>query len=277
MLSLFKINNIVKGFSKPSPIEIDKLRLQTISKIQRLRTLQNQNCAPPYINTMKKSKDKMPKRPLSAYNIFFKIQRYLIINDRPAIRDICEIDQIREEIERAVSLGKTGPNKKKRSHRKTHGKIGFADLGKTIGIRWKTCSAEVKAYLEKIALEEKEKHYNAVGAHRRTGNDKSTSRTENCHGTAEMKGYGDSIDEPVPDCVQSFLNEKDRVPVLPNLGVDPCSAPSHPCKILDNRDESICNLHEHSIEPLPFQPDHTASTNLDEETCDYVVSTLGHL
>jgi gas vesicle protein len=62
--------------------------------------------------------DGKPKRPLSAYNLFFRDQRTLLLGaDKPS-----------QEME----------DFKKRAHCKTHGKISFSDMAKLIGIRWKS-------------------------------------------------------------------------------------------------------------------------------------------
>lgn len=47
---------------------------------------------------------------------------------------------------------------KKRVHRKTHGKIGFADMAKIIGSKWKVLPQEERDEFVKIAVVEKEKY-----------------------------------------------------------------------------------------------------------------------
>lgn len=85
----------------------------------------------------KKQKDK-PNRPLSAYNLFFSR-------------------------ERAVMLGDDAPSpeeeaRKKRVHCRTHGKIGFADMAKIIGAKWKTLQPQQKMIFEELARKEKERY-----------------------------------------------------------------------------------------------------------------------
>ena len=85
----------------------------------------------------KKPKDK-PNRPLSAYNLFFRHQR-------------------------AVMLGPDAPTReeeklKKRVHCKTHGKIGFAEMAKEIGGRWKSLDPDTKRFYEMQAQKEKQRY-----------------------------------------------------------------------------------------------------------------------
>lgn len=79
-----------------------------------------------------------PNRPLSAYNLYFKKERGIMLGD-------------------AAELGDAEPGKK-RVHRKTHGKIGFAEMARLIGQKWKQLSDEEKKPFEEIAKKEKEKY-----------------------------------------------------------------------------------------------------------------------
>jgi hypothetical protein len=51
---------------------------------------------------------------------------------------------------------------KKRRHRKSHGKIGFADLAKTIAEKWKTLDAESRKVFEACAAKEKERYQREI-------------------------------------------------------------------------------------------------------------------
>jgi hypothetical protein len=85
----------------------------------------------------KKPKDK-PNRPLSAYNLFFQSERALMLGaDAPTAAE--------------ESL-------KKRVHCKTHGKIGFADLARAIGAKWKSLESEIKQPFLDKASKEKERY-----------------------------------------------------------------------------------------------------------------------
>jgi hypothetical protein len=76
-------------------------------------------------------KDK-PKRPLSAYNLFFQHERGEILRATP---------------ERAE--GKP---------RRSHGKIGFADLARNIAANWKAIKPELRSHFDKLAAKDKERY-----------------------------------------------------------------------------------------------------------------------
>jgi hypothetical protein len=88
----------------------------------------------------KKPKDK-PKRPLSAYNLFFQAERAIMLGDAAAVAD----------------KEKKKPNKK-RVHRKSHGKIGFAEMARVIGSKWKSAKDEDKKSFEGRAEKERKRY-----------------------------------------------------------------------------------------------------------------------
>jgi hypothetical protein len=73
-----------------------------------------------------------PKRPLSAYNIFFKFQRKRILAVMPV-----------------RASGKP---------RRSHGKMGFADMARAIAGKWKTITPQEKAVYAELAAVDKRRY-----------------------------------------------------------------------------------------------------------------------
>jgi hypothetical protein len=80
----------------------------------------------------KEQQDVKPKRPLSSYNFFFKHERQKILQEMPE----------RPE-------GKP---------RRSHGKIGFADLARKISANWNGIEPTARVYFEDLAAKDKERY-----------------------------------------------------------------------------------------------------------------------
>ena len=112
----------------------------------------------PMIDTTKRSKhhklvhpkphDK-PKRPLSAYNIFFQLERSRILSDT-------QNEPVTEE--QLHIICQHHHKKEKRRHRKSHGKIGFAELARTIANKWKQLNEQDRQIFHDKARLEKDRY-----------------------------------------------------------------------------------------------------------------------
>lgn len=111
---------------------------------------------------VKKKKKGKPKRPLSAYNLFFRDERTRILNTIPE-KEVEETkkeeetkdkeetedkEETNEEEEKVLEGKKVSEGKSTKKKKATpHGKIGFESLAKLIGKRWQELDpAEVDKY-----------------------------------------------------------------------------------------------------------------------------------
>jgi hypothetical protein len=110
---------------------------------------------------------KKPKRPFTAYQIYFQIEREFIIQtmtDEDADKSVHEGKIFFRDVPdryKAIKLSPDwyfGPGKRaKRKHHKQHGKIGFHELSRVISSRWATLEVthpDIKHYVTKLANQE---------------------------------------------------------------------------------------------------------------------------
>lgn len=108
--------------------------------------------------TKKKMKSKKPKRPLSAYNFFFKHERERILkkideeNEKKIDRD--ETSQELDQQDHENEVDQTGSSSKKSNKKRAHGKISFENLAKTIGVRWAKLDEKDMEYYKELADED---------------------------------------------------------------------------------------------------------------------------
>mmetsp|Transcript_30604 Transcript_30604/g.45286 ORF Transcript_30604/g.45286 Transcript_30604/m.45286 type:complete len:288 (+) Transcript_30604:107-970(+) len=98
-----------------------------------------------------------PRRPLSAYNLFFKDERVNILNtslSSKALKRTQECDSIDNEAKPEIILSNESVDKPENDN-SPHRKISFSDLGKTIGLRWKNIDPETLDAYKRLAAADK--------------------------------------------------------------------------------------------------------------------------
>jgi len=135
----------------------------------------------------------MPKRPLSAYNIFFRLQRQQLLG---------------EEVAKEFEI----TDQSKRKHRKTHGKIGFAEMARLISEKWKTLGESKRQSFVDQAKVEKERYDKELFEWKQ----KTTALVE------EEQDFGESVSTGLPPSSEAY-NRKPSTDTIRSRDVQPQS------------------------------------------------------
>jgi hypothetical protein len=129
--------------TKPSPTPTtEKSSLTMTEKTTQGKEPKKKRKRRPPLVPWKKPKD-MPRRPLSAYNIFFREQREAMMRAAAAEKGV-------------AAASKTAKRPRKRSSKSVG--IGFANLTRTMAANWKKLDSEARAPYAGVAASEKERY-----------------------------------------------------------------------------------------------------------------------
>jgi hypothetical protein len=153
----------------------------------------------------KKPADK-PKRGFSAYNLFFQLERERLIAGQP------ERLYTPQDVQR-VAVESHERSLVKRRHRKSHGKIGFTELARTIAINWKKRSCADKVVFEEYAAIEKDLYRKRLDVWLRNRSHESRRTTSKSSSVVNKSPEGHRQDlkpqaVPAPHGLMPDLNER---------------------------------------------------------------------
>jgi len=163
----------------------------------------------PHSSNNKRNNDGRPRRPLSAYNIFFQIERERIMKSQKFV------PVVGKKMKNAKRIGK-------------HANVGFANLARMVSDRWKSIDVEFKLKLEAQSREDKERYKREMEVWQRERSRRETPL--NACNSDSSKGDDcerDCWTELCPLCLQSLLQRNSfRFYRCPEIVCNPCR-PSH--------------------------------------------------
>ena len=148
------VNNYLNMLGQGSgiPANAPALPTKTSEKVSGESGVFQSGSIPEFAKSGKKARPKKPKnkpkRPLSAYNIFFRDERANILAGIPDKDDDDDDDHDDDHADEADEPKKKSGKKRKRP---PHGKIGFESLAKIVGQRWKELKPDELAKYKKLA------------------------------------------------------------------------------------------------------------------------------
>jgi len=155
----------------------------------------------------KKTGERKFKRPLSAYNIFFREERQRILTD--ALVKSGEA-LTTEQLEQALQ---TGPD---RPHRKAHGKISFVALVRTVGQRWRKLSTSEKAVYEHMASRERVSFHMKNASGKETKQEHVSLFNKAAMQDIKMSSSPSNCDGIIPDNLYSSSQPSLSDAIIPN-------------------------------------------------------------
>ena len=129
---------------------------------------------------------KKPKRPLSAYNIFFQMERERILESLPSAE---------------------GTVKSKGKKKKAHGKISFTELGRVISKRWKTIDLETRIEVADRANKDKLRYINEMDDYKRRLRDAQAQKKGSEKVCKSETDFLSALDHGIPQLAEKLDHE----------------------------------------------------------------------
>lgn len=214
------------------------------------------------VGSRKKPKNK-PKRPLSAYNLFFQAER--------------------EKIIRSKKSSASPPKDANPNPKESRGKIGFAALARTIAARWKEIDAstlsvfEARAALEQRRYRREMAEWNRKQDQKKAASSKQLSVTH--EGTTYTKLLGQSSNKDSFTTRSPVVQARPLWPALPETVASLGSMYDTSDDSLDSSPELRAVTPEESTQHDIIQPMMTSNlselaSKLDEECMDLLAAAF---